>query len=509
MSRKVVYNIYDFSGGITDKIRDTSDLTKCAYVSHFDIYRDPNKMYPMPGYIDDMNDGSTSTGMKQYSVAAFLWTSGQLWAVGTKSDGTGWKQFLKEDPTDAAWDTTPLTVSMEGTYTLYKGTYLDGNGSNQYFVTTDAGKTYCTESNVGTPTHVEILSFAESQPTVPGSKKMTAELAHNGSVYMTKRYANIDTHNYSVQSANAKTTNQLNSDLASSDELLGIIGYPSTYLNAQLLLWDATNELIDRKIDFGKGLGRCVGNVDGTWIGIVEENLSAVGNEAYTQQVNGMHSFAVKYAGVAGTAQTLTRVYAATSTNAKLEPNRGRYRDAMLFEARIPTNGAGSTFKEGVWAVGRSTPLSGVALSHLLDTSSLGTIEAYYTFGDHHYFAHGGDGSISRLDNFTTGTYDVTAVYETLMFGADSPQNKSLNGISVHTENLPASATVVVKYRFDENDSWTSLGTSDTDGDQIHHFTGLVGEFKEIQFRVEVLGNAPVKNIYVSLQELDTTPYDA
>lgn len=515
MSRKLVYNINRFDGGITHDTRDTTDLSKCAHVSHFDIYRDPHRLYPMPGYIDDMNDGSTSTGMKQYNIAAFNWYDGLLWAVGTKSDGSGWKLFAKDDLTAGTWDTTPSGGTYEGTNTLYKGTYLTGDASNQYFVTTAGGKTYITENNGGALTDVEILSFAEAQPTLTGTRKMVAEIAPDANSYSTKIYQNVDLINITGASAssNTKTTAQRNMDIAPGDDQLGIFGYRKQSNQAQLLLWDTASTLVDANIEFGRGWGKALGNIEGTWVGIVDENLGVSSPTEFTEQANGKASFAVKAAGAGGGATTLTRVYGATSTNGKVEPNRGRYNSAMLFEARVPTNAGGTTFNGGIWAVGRATPNSPIALSQLLDTESLGSIQAYHTFGDHHYFAHAADGSISRLDNFSSGTYDVAAVYESLFFGADSPNHKKLNGISVHTENLPASGSVVAKYRTDDNDSWTTLATSSTSGTQIHNFThpsgAMVGNFTEIQFRIEVTGNAPVKNIYISLEELNTTPYDA
>ena len=46
MSRKLTYNINRFDGGMSDDLR-TSDLSKCAYVSHFDIYCDKNRLNSM------------------------------------------------------------------------------------------------------------------------------------------------------------------------------------------------------------------------------------------------------------------------------------------------------------------------------------------------------------------------------------------------------------------------------------------------------------------------------
>lgn len=505
MSRKRIFNINNFSGGITDDIRDTTDLSKCAYVSHFDIYRNPHKLYPMPGFIDDMNDGSTATGMKSYGIKAFLSDSGTLLAVGTKSNGTGTKIVGKDSPTDASWDLTPLGLTAEGTYTLYAGTFLGGDFSDQFFITTNAGDTFLSKHNGGTIT--DNYDTLDATAALSGSEKAVVEFAPDAIQYASKANLNILSIDGATGTDDVFTTAMFVADIQSSDEFIGLFGYRFSPNFAQLLIWDLGSTLADQKIEFGKGRGKALGYISGTWVGIVDENLGD-GASSWTEEENGLHSFAVKYA-VGNSAETLTRVYGKTYTNGKVMPNRGKYRDAMLFEARVPTDANGTTFKGGIWAVGRANGNSPLALSHLLDTESLGSIQAYHTFGSHHFFAHGGDGSISRLDDFTSGTYDVTAVYETLMFGADTPNYKKLKGISVLTEDLPASATVTVKYRFDEDDSWTTLGTSSTDGDEIHNFTGTLGNFQEIQFRVELLGNAPIKNVYVSLEELDTTPYDS
>jgi len=163
---------------------------------------------------------------------------------------------------------------------------------------------------------------------------------------------------------------------------------------------------------------------------------------------------------------------------------------------------------EGIWAVGRRNVNSPLAVSLLMDTSGLGQMDGYFGFGYHHFFAHGGDGSVSRLDDHVSGTFDVTATYESLMFGSDTPYKKQLNGVTVVTEDLPAGATVVLKYRLDTDDSWTTIGTSDTDGKEKHMFTKNIDDFQEIQLRVEVLGKVSVKGIHVSLTETDDLVYE-
>lgn len=500
MSRKRTFNINSFYGGITDDIR-TSDLSKCSHVSHFDIYRDPNRLYPMPDYVDDMNDGSTSTGMKQYDIKAFHF-NGTLYAVGTKSDGTGSKMFSKASAETASWT---ASTTGEGTDNIYNKTILFVTPSGRrYFVTTDAGVTYLAYyAGTVTDKASTLQSFAIDEQVVVEQYKTTSYdwVLNNGANNVSSFLAN-------TFSSNAKSTTAYVTDLQFGDDQVGILGYNFYPYNSKLLLWDGASSLLDQNINFGKGKPASLGFVQGTWVCVINENLS--GSSTFNLQANGSYSLAIKYAN-GNSAQTLVRLRGATNTNGVVMPTRSKYEDSMTFYARIPQDVTPTTYKQGIWAVGKARPDTPLALSLLLDTTSLGLVENYYTFGHHHYFAHGEDGSISRLDT-PSGTYTETCVYETLMFASDTPYAKEHNGITIRTEDLPTSATVTVKYRTDENDSWTSMGVSNTDGDEYHTFTKNadgteIGKFQEIQYRVEVVGNAPIKGVFVTLNELDNLAY--
>jgi hypothetical protein len=495
--KKLEYNITRFDGGMTDNIRQ-NDLSKCAFVSHFDIYADPNRLIPMPGYVDDMHDGSTATGMKQYDIRAFAYSNGLLYAVGNKADGTGSKNFEKNSPETASWT---ATVTGEGTYDIYDKTFLRRVGSRRWYATTNGGNTYISYWN---PT---VTDAAATLETFVIDDKLIVEHAFDDNVYINTGTDDAVRINTTSVTDPAKDTAIYINDIHSGDEQIGLFGHRFYPFRAQLLLWDSASSLADQKIEFGKGRGTVLGNPAGVWVGVVNENVTETGGP-FDEEANGDYAFSIKYA-AAGGARTLFRMTAPTNSNGVLMPTRASYKGAMLFYGRIPQDETPTTYKQGIFAVGKTRENSPLAVSLLLDTTSLGLVENYYSFGHHHYFAHNEDGSISRLDT-PTGTYDVTAVYETLMFGSSSPHEKQLGGISVHTEDLPASATVTVKYRTDEHDDWTELGSSAVDGTQIHSFTSdTLGSFQEIQFRVEVLGNAPVKNVYICLNELDTTPYDA
>jgi hypothetical protein len=185
----------------------------------------------------------------------------------------------------------------------------------------------------------------------------------------------------------------------------------------------------------------------------------------------------------------------------------------MLWYTRIATNTGATEYREGIWACGKGNINDPLAVSVLLDTGSLGEVSTFKAFGQHMLFVHGGDGSISRLDSFDDGTFDVPATYESLVFGGDTPFLKELDGVSIVTEDLPSGASVAVSYRTDLNSSWTLMDTSSTAGQRKHNFTRVagvpIGKFQEIQFKVVVTGKVQVKNILVAMTEFDDLPFSA
>lgn len=497
MSRKREFYINRFDGGMSDDLR-TSDLSKCALVSHFDIYCDPHRLIPLPGFVSDEAISGDSDGLKDYNIKAFLY-NGTMYAVGTKSDGTDSKLWQKAGPETAEWT---ATTNGEGTYDISEYTFIsDGNGVE--FVTTNGGTTYLSQWTGGgvTDNYHTLKSGSVTQ-------KLVTELSFADNVYATNDQSEIVQIAGSVTDP-AKDTALTVSDIQTGDEQVGLFGYRFHPSFAQLLLWDSGSTLADQSIEFGPGRGRVLGYPSGVWIGVVDENMTIQGSE-FDEVSNDSHAMAVKTPNGRGGASSIYRKYAQTDTNGIIMPTRAYYRDSMLWYARIPEDATPTTYTEGIYACGRCKPDSPLAVSILMDTSSLGEVISMYGTGQHYFFAHSDDGSVSRLDA-PGGTYDVTAVYESLFVGHDSPYLKTLNGIGVTTEDLPSGASVVVKYRTDENDSWTTMGTSDTDGDERHYFTkaegSVIGGFTEIQFRVEITGKAPIKHIHIDITETDNLPY--
>lgn len=517
MSRKITRYINRFDGGITDDIRNTSDLSRCAHVSHFDIYTNPYRLKPMPGFVSDQDTTVGADDLQNYNIKAFYYRStsgGTLLAVGTKADGTGSKLFSKATPTTAQWT---AVASGEGTYDVSGKTFLaqaiPAGNFRLYWVTTNGGNTY--------------LSYFDTSVTDAGAT------VHSGSTDISQTVAEhlIDTNLYATTGRGdvmlltnsavtdpACSTGNFVTDIHPGDAQMGIVGYvvnnvqTVTPYQGVFSIWDLTvnpNETL-YKYYLGNTRPFALGRDGSQWLVAASDGLGS--DTASTGPNNGAQALEI-YVTNGPQTERFLRINAETNTNSAFRPVRGTYHGATLFYAKLPTDSSGTTFKQGIWAVGRRNSSSPIALSLLLDMDSFGSLEGYYTFGDHHFFAHGGDGSVSRLDALDDGTYDVTAVYESLIFGSETPFQKIFQGLSVLTEDLPSGASVVAKYRTDTDDSWTTIGTSSTTGAERHNFTrtssGPIGNFQEIQFRIEVTGKAAIKNITINYEETDDLPYQA
>jgi len=511
MARAINININRFDQGMNGDIRDTSNPLKFAYIQHLDIYRKTSEAHVMPGFVSDNAFDGSATGLKARDVRAITYVSGQIIAVGTKADTTGSALFYKNAPTDAEWDEGLSGTAIEGTDDLADRTWLAGTtNSNLHFITTAGTATYVSRASGGSVTD-KVATIIAALPTL--SKKLIAERSFLDSDIIYVNYGgsrdDIGSINGATFTLAAKTTDAIIDDIQSGNETIGLGGSLNFPSRTQLLLWDSASLLLDQKINNGGGRTAAVGYPSGFWVAVVNEGVDP-NVSGLNEQVNGDASFSIK-AATGVTSETLYRTTAPTSTNGEIIPVRGTLRDSMVFYARIPKDATPTAYYEGVWAVGKSSLTSPLAVSIPFDTSSLGEVDSICNFGNNYYFIHGGDGSVSRLDAFETGTYDIPATLETLFYGSDTPYLKSLKGMSVLTENLPSGGSVQVQYRTDQDSSWTTLATSSTAGTQKHDFTRAagvpIGRFHEIQFKIILTGKIVIKGIRIALEETDTLSY--
>ena len=107
-----------------------------------------------------------------------------------------------------------------------------------------------------------------------------------------------------------------------------------------------------------------------------------------------------------------------------------------------------------------------------------------------------------------------SAAMESMIYSVGDPSNKKdLIGVTVFTEPLIAGASYTLKYRKNAETSWTTIFTESTD-DSVSHSSvniestgAILGQFKQIQFRVESEGGANITGFSFKVDILSTKPY--
>jgi len=523
MARKLTYNTTRFDGGMTDNVRILDDVSKCAFSSHFDIYSSPEELRVMPGYVADEGLGADPIGMRDYKVRAFNFTGGALRCAGELAAGGGTKVFAKNLLsatffTDdwVAGTSTSHTTNSEATSAIQARPLaaLYGRFNTEVHVTTaNSGSFRITRIAGGGATTEAYFDIARSVlnpiTVIDGIGSRSDRVYMNVESTLIQDTGSAGSSALSMLGAWAGSST-LTRPFSMYESVRGMWYLVRTASNyCELRLWDRESTLNDLSIPLPNTTGGVVGEAGGAVVVVANEALGDATELTSTDaRPNGSVGFSVKVFDGYSFA-TPFRQIVPTPVGSLMVALGQHYKGSILFYARFATNSAGTTFREGIWALGRRDPNRPVALSLLMDMNSLGQFNGYRTFENHHYFAHGTDWRISRLDRFDTGTYDVPATYETLFYGAGTPFLKGLEGITVRSQTLPSGATIEVQYRTDPDGTWTSMGTA-TSGKK-HNFTRAngvpIGRFQEIQFRIIATGKIVITGISVGLTESDDLPY--
>jgi len=111
-------------------------------------------------------------------------------------------------------------------------------------------------------------------------------------------------------------------------------------------------------------------------------------------------------------------------------------------------------------------------------------------------------------------TSSASGVIETVIFnGNNTYAEKTLKKVVLTYDPLPTAGQVILKYRKDEETTWTTIFTDTTDSNVSHGAVNIESTganlpiFKEIQFRIELSGNAKLTGIKFVYDELVEKEY--
>jgi len=487
MATTVTIKVHNFSGGVSDDPRE-DNATKFQVAKHFDTFSQPNRLTPYRSLEADTNDGSTSTGMKQYAVKDVLYASASAKLYGLGQTGGGLTKIVyKADATTGNWT---LPGSSEGNGAVWNGClveykdYLWGfQGTNQVWKWGTLSGAPSITNSVNT-TGATITSVAQGVI----AKDDNLYLPYNNKI---GRVTSGGTYNDAVLTlpSNFKITS-----ICNYGNYLAIGCAPiSTYNGvSKVYLWNLTSSDVQEAIDWGEGELRVLETIEGMIVGITDRylnNATGAGRGSMIIQV---------YSG--GIPQVVKEVFTQALTGKSIPLSKAVKNNRLFFAAKIMTNSAGTEYNEGIWSFGRKNvnypfSLSLDVIDENIDTDG---IQAFGTAANYFFITHSGDGSIDKTND--AATYAFTSVYESQIFNfSDASLTKQLQGFSLTTAPIPTSGSVTVKYKVDSATSWTTIGTLSTVGEVSRDFLNIEStgaDFatgKEFQFRIEsVTGGAEV-----------------
>jgi hypothetical protein len=433
-----------------------------------------------------MNDGSTSTGMKQYAVKDFLYpsASGKLYGLGKTAGGLT-KIVQKADATSGNWT---LPASSEGNGAVQNGCLVEYKdyawgfqGTTQVFkwgllsgtpsITNSAG-------TVGTITSVAQGLIAKDDNLYLPYNNKVARVVANGTV--TDAVLTLPT-NFKITS------------LSNFGNYLAIACAPISTFNgtSKVFLWNLTSPDVQEALDWGEGELRVLETIEGTLVGITDRymnNASGAGKGSMIIQV---------YAG--GAPQIVKEVFTQALSGKTMPISKALKNNRVFWSAKIMTNSAGTTYNEGIWSFGRKNVnyVNALSLDIIDENVSTSGIQGFGTAANFFYIAHSADGSIDKTDD--TAAYTFTSIYETQILDAgDVDVDKGLDSLKVSYRALATGESVTARYRIDGATSWTLIGTDSTVGSVSRTFVNIESsgaDFaggKEFEFRLESLGGAEI-----------------
>lgn len=483
MSKLVEIKINNFSGGISDDPRE-QNATKFQVAKHFDVYSNPTRITPYRSLEADTNDGSTSTGMKQYVVKDYLYHSSSAKLFGLGQTGGGLTKIVqKADATTGNWS---LPATSEGNGAVQNGCFIEYKdilwgfqGTNQIWKWVIATNTI---TNSASTTGATITSVAQG-------------LVFQDYLYLpynNKIWRATDTSTFSDAYLTLPTNFKITS-LTAYGKYIAVACAPVSTFNgvSKVFLWDGTSTEVQEAIDWGEGELRVLETIEGYLVGITDRYLNNSTGAGRGSMIIQMYS--------GGVPQVVKEVFTQALTNKTIPLSKAVKNNRLFWSAKIMTNSAGTTYNEGIWSFGRKNFNYPFALNLDIIDENVTTsgIQAFGTAANYFFITHSNDGSIDKTNDATT--YAFTSVYESQIFNfGELSSDKQLLALKVSFRKQSAGESVTASYRVDGATTWTTIGTYDTDDSLSHTFVGIESsgaEFasgREYEFKLESTGGLEI-----------------
>ncbi len=492
---KVIINRFAY-GGLAKNSR-TPSTNKAGYVQNFDILNYPETLKPYRG----MTENET----KAYFITDFQYINGGV-GIGDNILGFGVQSgqgisgraelYMKtsSDPVDGSW-TTALTSS--GTATKQRGTNSRLFFLYQGYIYYACGGTHIARigdlESSGSSATLNETYYALTYTTF-----VTQAIRHSKDGIM---YFGADNILYykngtgPITEAITFATNMIISSVEEFGNYILIACKPKNLIGESVVfLWDRdvniTTPLPNESIQWGSGIIKVIGRVDGIPIGI-----SLIGGSVF----NINPKIVIKK--YTGSEPQIIHEFVAEDTSITLYDKKWQTDNRLYFGASLKLNGEN---RHTIFCVGKNDTGEIIAYPdiNIDNDTAITIINGFAKFDDIWFVAHNSDGSINQTLN--DGGYTGTSIWESLknpyMNIEDRHLLKKLINVSVSFSKLPQNGQVVLKYRLDGATSWDTIKTETTDNGVNFKTANLSSgqQFKqgrEIEFRIESTGGAEITEL--------------
>lgn len=480
-----------FDGGIVSDSRDTRSNVS-SLVKHFDIFTRPFRLSPHRG-VEDGNSAQTSQNIRK-----MLYYNSKVFGIGAAKE-----VYSRSDLTGNTWTVLTNGTAASGTFNSDVFVEYQGYGYGWY-----------ASANIWKVDLADSAAFTNTDNTVTGVGVQGLVHSKDDILYMPYNASGqgfIASNNAGTWNDTALTLpkGRLISSVSEYGNYLAIATKPQYYGNSVVYLWDRDSSLttLSESIDFGSGNLELLEEIDGYLIGI---------------SIEGALSTAIKprivFRRYSGGKPTVFKELQLSSAVALNIADKQKVSSRLYFLMGIELDGVEL---EGVWSVGRSSQNQEFTVSFSHDPVAAGgtavsSLNNFLLVGDYMFvvYNNGADTMSKTSDN--TVVFNVTSIYESQKFdNEDASLKKQLKGVSVTTAPLPSASSgqIVLKYRVDEETSWTTIFTNSTANSLSHSAVNIestgasLPEYNEIQFRIESTGNAEITSLMFDAVITGKRPY--
>lgn len=485
MGRKLPPQIIrEFSLGMTNEPRE-ADTRYAQLIKNFDAHTFKNKLVPFRSS-ESGDDAPTTSKKKNFAVALRTGSTYSLYALGVKSGVTNAEVLYKDlttgaanDLDDNAWANTANnqstnTFSWFELFVFYKKTGLIYGARG---TSATAGSAIWAYDPTG------VAAFAESSTTISFTN-LAQGLVHSKDDILYVPYDNKIAKNDNGSWTNVALTLPSHLRIRSISEYgnyLAIACAPLSGVGESIVyLWDRneTTTVLSQSIPWGEGNLTILEEIEGYLIGV-----SYVG----TSSINFGQKAVFKYYAGSKPITFMELVNDTTFSAADTPIMKQKVNNYLYFFMTITLNGV---VQQGIWKIGRTksgtfsivmdrTPNNDTALTS-------GNLYGFYLIGDYMFIAYDSSSTHAVSKTNDTNLNAVTAVYETVIINdGDSSTTKKLYGVTLISEPLPANGSIVLKYKKDQETSFTTILTNTTANSIRKSAVDSLPQYKEITFRIE------------------------